>query len=227
MMTGPQEGIIYQQMANIMADVPAIPKAQQNKQQGYTFRGIDDMYNVLHGLFVKHEVVIYPEVLMADYVQQLAGRNQSLATDARLRIRYTFAAVDGSTVTIVMQGESRDFADKATNQAMSAALKYGLLEMFLIPLEGVTDADAASPEVVNEKPAEEAPVLSMADKRMRKVKDAAWQHTDGDDKEARIVETKQIVAQAISQFGGEPKNQTEVEAIIANIDMMFKEDDAE
>ncbi len=221
---GPQEGIIYQQMANIMADVPAIPKAQQNKQQGYAFRGIDDMYNALHSLFVKHQVVIYPEVLSADYVQQLAGRNQNLATDARLRIRYSFAAVDGSTVTIVMQGESRDFADKATNQAMSTALKYGLLEMFLIPLEGVTDADAESPVIASdstEAPVEKPP--SLAEKRMRKIKDAAWTHTTGT-QEQRIIDTKMIVAQVVATFGGEPKNQTEVDAILANITEMFEAD---
>lgn len=139
--------LIYERLAAIMADVPAIPKSQQNKTQGYAFRGIDDLYQALHGLFVKHQVVILPEVVEADYVQQLAGRNQSLATDARLRIRFTFAATDGSSVSIVTQGESRDFADKATNQAASAALKYGLLQMFLIPLADTPDPDAVSPEI--------------------------------------------------------------------------------
>lgn len=227
-MTGPQEGIIYQQLAKILTDVPAIPKEQQNKQQGYAFRGIDDMYNALHGLFAKHQVVILPEVIDKEYVQQLAGRNQSLATDARLTMRYRLVAVDGSWTYMDVPGESRDFADKATNQAMSGALKYGLLSMFLIPLESVTDADAESPAVVPDNTQEVEKPPSLAEKRMKKVKDAAWQHTDEAlDKDTRIAEGKAIVAQVVSQFGGEPKNQTEVNAILANIEDMFAEGDSD
>jgi hypothetical protein len=127
--------------------VPAIPKGQKNKQQNYAFRGIDDVFNALHGLFAKHGVVILPEVLKAEYVQQLAGSNQNLATDARLLIRYHFVAGDGSSVSMTVQGESRDYADKATNQAMSGGYKAGLLQMFLIPLEGMPEQDSESPTI--------------------------------------------------------------------------------
>lgn len=138
--------LIASKLIAIMGDVPAIPKGQTNEQQHYSFRGIDDLYDALHKIFVKHEVVILPEVVDADYAQQLYGPKQSLITDARLRVKYTFMATDGSTASIVTQGESRDYADKATNQALSAALKYALLQMFLIPLNDV-DADAKSPVV--------------------------------------------------------------------------------
>ena len=139
--------LIYERLTQIMAEVPAIPKTGRNEAQRYSFRGIDDMYQALHGLFAKHQVIVLPEVLESEYVQQPHGRNDTLATDARLRIRYTFATTDGSTASIVLQGESRDYADKATNQAMSAALKYGLLQMFLIPTEDTVEADHASPTV--------------------------------------------------------------------------------
>lgn len=140
-------GEIYQRLAYIMAEVPAIAKDQKNQQQGYAFRGIDDVFNALHGLFAKHEVVVLPEVLEVEYVQQLAGQNQKLATDARCLIRYNFVTVDGSSASMTVQGESRDYADKATGQAMSAGYKIGLLEMFLIPLEGSPEADSQSPEI--------------------------------------------------------------------------------
>lgn len=142
--------LIYERLAAIMADVPAIPKGQTNRQQGYAFRGIDDMYDALHGLFVKHRVVILPHVLEAEYVDRELGTK--LAIDARLHVEYLFVATDGSQASITVQGESRDYADKATNQAMSAALKYGLLQMFLIPLADSQDADAESPTVKVTKP---------------------------------------------------------------------------
>jgi hypothetical protein len=144
---GPVGGEIYQRLAQIMAEVPAIAKDQKNQQQGYAFRGIDDLFNALHSLFAKHEVVVLPEVLRAEYVQQLAGSNQNLATDARLLIRYNFVTTDGSSASMTVQGESRDYADKATGQAMSAGYKIGLLEMFLIPLEETRDADSQSPTI--------------------------------------------------------------------------------
>ena len=43
-----------------------------------------------------------------------------------------------------------DRSDKATNKAMSAAYKYAALQAFAIPTEGDNDADASTPEVVED-----------------------------------------------------------------------------
>ena len=56
------------------------------------------------------------------------------------------STVDGTLHTIVVQGESMDSGDKATNKALSAAYKYAAVLAFSIPLEGIEDADAHSPE---------------------------------------------------------------------------------
>jgi hypothetical protein len=143
-------GLIYEKMAAIMAAVPAIGKDQRNQEQRYSFRGIDDVYNALHGLFAQHGVFVIPEVLDADYVQaervSAKGRT-NLVTDAHLRIAYHFYATDGSRVTAVVAGESRDYADKATNQATSSAMKYLLLQVFLIPTQETVEADHKAPIV--------------------------------------------------------------------------------
>lgn len=166
----PGPGEIYLRLAQVMADVPAIAKEQRNQAQGYAFRGIDDLFNALHGLFAKHQVFVLPEVIEAEYVQQLAGSNQKLATDARLTIRYHFVTVDGSSVSMTVQGESRDFADKATPQAMSAGYKQGLLEMFLIPLEETRDADSESPEIEDPLTPEELEARAEVTAKMELVK---------------------------------------------------------
>ncbi len=136
---------IHQLLGEIMAEVPAIPKGQRNQQQGYAFRGIDDVFNTLHSLFADRGVYIMPKVLESEYLQQPLGQSGNLATDARLLIEFVFTAPDGSKDSMIVMGESRDWADKATNQAMSAGYKTGLLEMFLIPLEETKDADSESP----------------------------------------------------------------------------------
>ena len=46
-----------------MQDIEAIGKNKKNAQQGYSFRGIDDMYNALQPLFKKHAVFITSNVL--------------------------------------------------------------------------------------------------------------------------------------------------------------------
>ena len=53
---------------------------------------------------------------------------------------------DGSSVETVNVGEAMDSGDKGFNKAMSIALKYSLLQMFLIPTEEQKDPDATTPE---------------------------------------------------------------------------------
>ena len=53
---------------------------------------------------------------------------------------------DGSYVETTNVGEAADSGDKGMNKAMSIALKYSLLQMFLIPTEEQKDPDAVTPE---------------------------------------------------------------------------------
>jgi ERF superfamily len=63
-----------------------------------------------------------------------------------LTMAYTFYAPDGSNVRAVVVGEAMDTGDKSSNKAMSAALKYALLQIFCVPTE-IEDADAQSHEL--------------------------------------------------------------------------------
>lgn len=53
---------------------------------------------------------------------------------------------DGSCIETVNVGEAMDSGDKGMNKAMSIALKYSLLQMFLIPTDEPKDPDANTPE---------------------------------------------------------------------------------
>jgi hypothetical protein len=83
------------------------------------------------------------------------GRHREERTTAKggvliytiLTVKFTFYASDGSFVSSVTEGEAMDSADKSTNKAMSAALKYCLMQMLLIPTEELKDADANTYEV--------------------------------------------------------------------------------
>ena len=43
--------LIYSKIAAIIADLGAIEKSKNNKEQGFKYRGIDDVYNAIHPLF--------------------------------------------------------------------------------------------------------------------------------------------------------------------------------
>ena len=67
---------IHEAIAAIMADCPAITKSQKNQQQGFMYRGIDVVMNVLQPLMIKHKVFVVPEVIDSVVVHELCHRKE-------------------------------------------------------------------------------------------------------------------------------------------------------
>ena len=55
--------LIYRKIIEVMADINAIGKDRRNQQQGFQFRGIDDVMNELHSSLAKCGVFVLPKVL--------------------------------------------------------------------------------------------------------------------------------------------------------------------
>lgn len=136
---------IYESVAAIMQEIPAIGKEKKNQQQGFMYRGIDDVMNVLQPLLAKHKVFVVPEVLEQTREERTTGRGGTLLYSL-LKIKYTFYAEDGSSVSAVVIGEGMDSGDKASNKAMAVALKYAFFQLFCIPTEEMVDPDSETPE---------------------------------------------------------------------------------
>lgn len=139
--------LIFQTINNVLKDVKAIGKYNENTQQGYLFRGIDDLYNELHRLFAKHGLFCIPEVLGSPIREERTSKSNSVIIYSILDIKFTFYALDGSSVYSVMRGEAMDSGDKASNKAATAALKCTLLQLFMIPTKEQKDTGFQSPEV--------------------------------------------------------------------------------
>lgn len=143
--------MIYSSLASIMEETKAIAKTEKNNGQNFMFRGIDNVMNGLHDLFAKHKVIILDEVLDYTVTEKITEkeyqgrRTTSILYYTRAKIRFHFLAADGSEVTTVNVGEAMDSGDKGMNKAMSVALKYALLQMFLIPTQEEKDPDAQTP----------------------------------------------------------------------------------
>lgn len=144
-----QTPAVYAAINGVMDELSAegISKTGRNKDQGYNFRGIDAVYGALCRKLVKNKLLMLPRALSHrhDIRQTKSGTNMYVAI---MEIAFDLVAVaDGSMHTIVAWGEAADSADKSTNKAMSAALKYAAIQAFCIPVEGVEDdADEVTPE---------------------------------------------------------------------------------
>ena len=135
---------VYQAIKNVAAAMShdGISKARKNSQQGYNFRGIDDVLNALSSALVEAGLLILPRVTSRT-VTERETKNGGALFYVTVQVEFDLvSAEDGSKHTVATYGEAMDSADKATNKAMSAAYKYLALLTFCIPTEASPDTDA-------------------------------------------------------------------------------------
>jgi hypothetical protein len=144
---------VYTAIAEVMGKLAktGISKDRKNEQQGYKFRGIDDVYNALSSLLAESKLVILPRVLNRSVTERVTQKGGVLFYVV-CEVDFDFvSAVDGSKHTVHVIGEAMDSGDKATNKSMSAAYKYACMEVFCIPTEGDNDADATTQPAITPK----------------------------------------------------------------------------
>jgi len=137
--------LIYKKITEIMAKISAIGKDQNNAQQHFKYRGIDDVYNSLHPLLSEFGVFTVPEVLECESSER-PSKNGGVLFYEKMKVKYTFFAEDGSSIAAIVKGIAMDSGDKAANKAMAIAHKYALLQVFCIPTKDTPDPDSGSPE---------------------------------------------------------------------------------
>ena len=125
------------------------------------------MYNELHGLFASNKVFFTSRVLHAEREERINKSGNTMVYTI-LDIEFTFYAEDGSCISSVMRGEAMDTGDKASSKAASAALKYALMQMFMIPTQEEKDTEYQSHEVGSRNKPEangQAPSAAIIDER--------------------------------------------------------------
>lgn len=172
-------------VARDMAEV-GISKDRENRQQGFSFRGIDQVYNALAPMLAKHGLVILPRITERTVTERITQKGGVLFYVV-VKAEFDFVATeDGSIHTIVTYGEAMDSGDKATNKAMSIAYKYAAFQTFCIPTEQTAiDADA---EVHHIKPADADQILAeftqyasteSDSKKLQEQYASTWQRLNG------------------------------------------------
>ena len=143
---------IYTLMGKIMSEIGHVGKDSKNEQQGFKYRSIDAVYNAINPLLGKYGVFLSPEVLSKTR-EERTNKNGTVLAFTCLRMKYTFYAPDGSSVSCVVEGEGMDSGDKSSNKAMAVAHKYALLQTFCIPTEEAKDPDAEVHVIAESAPA--------------------------------------------------------------------------
>ena len=126
---GATEGKIYKAIPCIMGEINAVGKNKKNTQQGFMYRGVDDVMNAINPALVKNNVFIVPEVMEQSREERKTAKGGSLLYSV-CRMKFRFYADDGSYVEAVTTGEGMDSGDKSTNKAMAVAFKYACFQVF-------------------------------------------------------------------------------------------------
>ena len=137
---------IYAAIAGVIADCGIVGKDKVNKQQGFKYRSVDDVFNALHPALAKNKVVIIPTVVERQCEEVGKTKNGTAMLKVICKVKYDICAEDGSRVTSIIYGEGMDMGDKATNKAMAIAYKYLCFPVFCIPTEEMADPDGESLE---------------------------------------------------------------------------------
>ncbi len=138
-------------LAAVMRDMPGIGKGGKS-QQGYSYRGIEQITAAIQPLLAKHSVVFIPRVLSVETTEVTV--NGKPWTDERLRVEYTVYGPGGVEDCIKVGpvlGIGRDNSDKGANKAMSQAYKYALLQTLCIG-DAKDDGDQQTHESDSRRP---------------------------------------------------------------------------
>ncbi len=214
---------IYESINKIQAALAktGISKDRKNQQQGYAFRGIDDVYGALAPLLAEHGVCVFPRATERTCVERQTQRGGALFY-VTVRVEFDFvSSIDGSVHTCITYGEAMDSADKATNKAMSAAYKYACLQTFCIPTEGDNDADATTHDIAPRTPGAQKNVVYPTVDQFKEM--LSFCNTEDDIKELLNKQRGNPNLQSLVPLATARKNELAKAANVAAMDAFIEE----
>lgn len=132
---------IFPAMGRIVKEIESIRKEGKNKEQGYVFRGIDQVYNMIHSLLAAEGVTTPPRVINKEISTRQTAKGSTM-THVSMDVEFWFTAPDGSAMCVgPISSEALDTSDKAHNKALSFAQKYAIVQTFTIPTIDVQEGD--------------------------------------------------------------------------------------
>jgi hypothetical protein len=123
---------LRQKLAEVRRRIGYIQKRGFNERNNYSYVTAADLAGAVGDILAELGVVIIPRLDSITYEPNPAGRTE-VARSAQVVMAYTFTDVDsGEEITTKVAGQGLDSGDKAPYKAMTGALKYALLQSFLL-----------------------------------------------------------------------------------------------
>lgn len=188
---------IYQKIGAVNKEVSAIDKTRKNEQQNFMFRGIEDFMNELHNLFAKHGIFIIPHEcehtqVDYDYIDSKGNKKVQFRTRVHMVFRF-YSSEDGSFIEADGWGEAADNGDKGYNKCKSIALKYVLMQMFLVPTKDIADPDKETPAEI-ERPKDDFAAVAAASRRPKKAATQPVPTPEAQAEDDKFFLVKQLIA---------------------------------
>lgn len=134
-------------VVEVMKDVQGLAKKDKNTSQGFNFRGIDAVMNVVGPALRKYGGFIVPNVNSIE-IQSAVSRNGGALNIVRLNVSYFVYGSEGEPISGSVAAEAMDSGDKATAKAMSVAYRTFLLQLLCLPTDE-PDPDSFSYELTS------------------------------------------------------------------------------
>lgn len=136
---------VAQRLAKARSLLPAIGKNHKNANQGWKYRGIDDVQNVLGKALEEAGLVLLPSYDIKAHIPNDNGKGFTVFLEAT----YDFVSTDepSDSLSCRFVGQGTDPGDKAVGKAKSVCFKYMAFQTFQIPVEAgvLDDNDRDSP----------------------------------------------------------------------------------
>ena len=148
---------IHAALVAIQADIGSVEKGRKNTQQGYAYRGIDDLYAAVQVVMATHNVHAHCASIVDGPITERAVGNGKIwyHQQDKFLIRFVHAE-DESYVDHWCKGEATDNGDKLSGKVTSYAYKNALITKFLIPTWDPAQ-DVEAHDVPDSVPKSEAP----------------------------------------------------------------------
>lgn len=125
---------IFELIARVMEDIEPVAKKTKHQQQGFMYRGVDDVTIAADDALTKHGVIgPVPYTESVAYESTEVGKNRTPTRIAQVMVKYRLYGPRGDYVETQVPGEAMDSGDKSTPKAMSVAYRIALLQMLRIP----------------------------------------------------------------------------------------------
>jgi hypothetical protein len=123
---------LRQKLAEVRRRIGYIQKRGFNERNNYSYVTAADLAGAVGDILAELGVVIVPRLESISYEPNQPGRPE-VARAAQVVMAYTFTDIDsGDEITTKVAGQGLDAGDKAPYKAMTGALKYALLQSFLL-----------------------------------------------------------------------------------------------